>query len=222
MPDRARPAAYIRAARDAADLAHQRQAVADGAAQRGWPTPCIYLEHHADVAADRAPALAALAAAVEAGRHDALLIAKPAVPLTQLMSLLMRCTRHGVTVGLLLPPPSEQRERATGAAPPGQPERAAEMPGAAPPVAEMPAGRPDRTALLVRAQSDALCGLFPAWRIWHDDHGWHARRRSPFLECHGRGAPSYSVHAPGPAELAAQLCWQQAADEHAPNGCATG
>jgi hypothetical protein len=198
MPDRARPAAYIRAARDAADLAHQRQAVADGAAQRGWPTPSIYLEHRADVAAGRAPALAALAAAVEAGRHDALLIAKPVVPLTQLMSLLMRCTRHGVTVGLLLPPPAE------------------------PPVTVPSPGRSERAALLVRAQSDALCGLFPAWRIWHDEHGWHARRRSPFLESHGRGAPSYSVHAAGPAELAAQLCWQQAADEHAPNGCATG
>lgn len=204
MPDRARPAAYIRAARDAADLAHQRQAVADGAAQRGWPAPCIYLERRADVAAGRAPALAALAAAVEAGRHDALLISKPAVPSTRLMSLLMRCTRHGVTVGLLLPPPGER---------PG----VVCLPAGAP-----PPGRPDRAALLVRAQSDALCGLFPAWRIWHDEYGWHARRRSPFLQSHGRGVPSYSVHAPGPAELAAQLCWQQAADEHTPNGCATG
>jgi hypothetical protein len=217
MPDRARPAAYIRTTREAADLAHQRQAVADDAAQRGWPVPCIYLEHHADVAAGRAPALGALAAAVEAGRHDALLITKPTVPLTQLMSLLMRCTRHGVTVGLLLPPASGQPERATEPVPPGQPERATEAPATAP-----PPGRADRAALLVRAQSDALCGLFPAWRIWHDEHGWHARRRSPFLESHGRGAPSYSVHAPGPAQLAAQLCWQQAADEHAPNGCATG
>ena len=33
------------------------------------------------------------------------------------------------------------------------------------------------------------------------------------------GAPAFCVHAGGPAELAAQIHWQQAADEHAPAGC---
>ncbi len=41
MPDRvrARPAAYIRGACDQADLDRQREAVAEGARQRGWPPP---------------------------------------------------------------------------------------------------------------------------------------------------------------------------------------
>jgi hypothetical protein len=74
-------------------------------------------------------------------------------------------------------------------------------------------------ALLAEAGRDALAGLFPRWRIWTDEHGWHARRRGGFLQDFHNGAPAFSVHAAGPVELAAQLRWQQAADEHAPLGC---
>jgi hypothetical protein len=31
--------------------------------------------------------------------------------------------------------------------------------------------------------------------------------------------PVYSVHDDSPVGLAAQLCWQQAATRHAPDGC---
>jgi len=42
MTGRARPAAYIGAGRgDEEDLARQREAVADGSRQRGWPPPVI-------------------------------------------------------------------------------------------------------------------------------------------------------------------------------------
>jgi hypothetical protein len=65
-----------------------------------------------------------------------------------------------------------------------------------------------------------LSGLFPDWRIWMDNRGWHARRRqSPYLQISRSGAPAYCVRADSPADLAAQLCWQQAADRHAPDGC---
>lgn len=102
--DRARPAAYIRTGRDDADLDRQRAAVTAGAAQRGWPPPMVYLEDNADLAAGHAPALVALVAAIEAGRHDALLIAAAAAVTVDRMDVLLRCTRHGVVVGFLLPP----------------------------------------------------------------------------------------------------------------------
>jgi hypothetical protein len=74
--------------------------------------------------------------------------------------------------------------------------------------------------VLARARLEALSGLFPGWRIWLDQHGWHARRRqSPYLQVSNQGAPAYYVHGRTPTSLAAQLCWQQAADEHAPEGC---
>jgi len=102
--DRARPAAYIRTARHDAGLTRQREAATFGAAQRGWPPPMVYLEDNADLAA---PALTALVAAIEAGRHDALLITgAAAVTFAHRMGVLQRCTRHGVTVGLLFPPPA--------------------------------------------------------------------------------------------------------------------
>jgi hypothetical protein len=104
MIDRARPAAYIRTARHDADLTRQREAATFSAAQRGWPPPMVYLEDNADLAA---PALTALAAAIEAGRHDALLITgAAAVAFAHRMGVLLRCTRHGVVVGLLFPPPA--------------------------------------------------------------------------------------------------------------------
>jgi hypothetical protein len=73
--------------------------------------------------------------------------------------------------------------------------------------------------VLEEAGREALADLFPLWRIWVDDHGWHARRRGGYLQNFHYGAPAFCVHAPGPVELAAQLRWQQAADEHAPSGC---
>jgi hypothetical protein len=76
-----------------------------------------------------------------------------------------------------------------------------------------------RTALLAEAGRDALAGLYPGWRVWMDEHGWHARRRGGYLQDYHYGAPAFSVHATGPVELAAQLRWQEAAEEHAPFGC---
>ena len=171
----------------------------------------MYTEDDADLAGGRAPELARLAAAIEAGRHDALLITEPGAVFGtagHLMDLLARCTRNGVTVGFLLPP-------APAGPPVMQPAAAAEPP-ARPAVLD---ARED-WAVLARARAEALSGLFPAWRIWLDQAGWHARRRqASYLQLCRKGAPAYSVHADSPTALAAQLCWQQAADEHAPNGC---
>ena len=77
-------------------------------------------------------------------------------------------------------------------------------------------------AILARARAEALAGLFPGWRIWLDQAGWHARRRQDaYLQTDHNGAPAYSVHATTPTALAAQLCWRQTADQHAPDGCTT-
>jgi hypothetical protein len=72
---------------------------------------------------------------------------------------------------------------------------------------------------LTGAAVEALTGEFPRWRIWVDGSGWHAIRRGPYVQQFNNGAPAFSVHAPGPVQLAAQLCWQQAGDAHAPRGC---
>ena len=107
MLDRGHPAAYIRTGHGDADLARQNKAVAEAARQRGWPLPTVYAEDQADLDDGHAPALARLEAAIEVGRHDALLIADPgAVTATanHLMELLFRCTRNGVAVGFVLPP----------------------------------------------------------------------------------------------------------------------
>jgi len=125
-----------------------------------------------------------------------------------LMGLLLRCTRNGVTVGFLLPAvPAEPPATTTGPA-------LAAAPGKVSPVLD------ETWQVLARARLETLSGLFPDWRIWLDQHVWHARRRrSPYLQVSNTGAPAYSVHAATPAGLAAQLCWQRAADEHAPGGC---
>jgi hypothetical protein len=212
MTSRARPAAYIRAARQDRDgLDRQREAVAEGSRQRGWPSPAIYAEDDADLAVRRAPELARLAAAIEAGRHDALLITEPGAVFgtaAHLMDLLTRCSRNGVTVGFLLPPAL--------AGPPVMQTRSAAAP-ARPPVL---AARED-WAVLARARLEALTSLFPGWQIWLDHAGWHARRTGAYVQARHPGAPAYCVHAATPARLAAQLCWQQAADQHAPDGCTT-
>ncbi|HEY7145957.1 MAG TPA: hypothetical protein VH637_17090 [Streptosporangiaceae bacterium] len=73
--------------------------------------------------------------------------------------------------------------------------------------------------MLTDAAVAALAGEFPRWRVWVDAGGWHAFRRGAYIQEYHLGAPAFSVHASGPVELAAQLCWQQAGDEHAPGGC---
>jgi hypothetical protein len=77
------------------------------------------------------------------------------------------------------------------------------------------------TQVLTDAGIAALTELFPGWRVWADEHGWHARRRGSFLQSYHLGAPTFCVHAGSAADLAAQLRWQQAADLHAPFGCST-
>jgi len=75
---------------------------------------------------------------------------------------------------------------------------------------------------LTRARIDALSQVFPAWRIWVDGHGWHACRRNGYMQLFRPGVPAFHVGADNATELAAQLCWQQAVDEHFPQGCAQG
>lgn len=105
--ERVRPAAYISSTLgDGADLTRHHEAVAEGARQRDWPQPTVYAEDPG-LAEGYGPALARLEAAIEAGRHDALLITDPGAvtgTATHLMRLLFRCTRLGVVVGFLLPP----------------------------------------------------------------------------------------------------------------------
>jgi hypothetical protein len=207
--DRVRPAAYIRAAPGRDDLAWLRTAIAEGARQRGWPPPTVYADD-GDLEHGRTPALARLEAAIEAGRHDALLVTDPGAvtgTASYLMGLLFRCTRNGVIVGFLLPPAPAEPQPVP--APPAVPEEAT-----------APLSPAQTWDVLARARLEALSGLFPDWRIWLDQHGWHARRRqSPYFQVSNQGAPAYCVHGRTPTSLAAQLCWQQAADEHAPEGC---
>jgi hypothetical protein len=79
----------------------------------------------------------------------------------------------------------------------------------------LPQSQPDQTpGILANAQLEALARLFPDWRIWSDHHGWYARRRSDgFLQVHEPGTPVFCLRAVAATDLAAQLCWQQAADE---------
>jgi hypothetical protein len=189
------PAAYLRVGSLAGQLA-----MVEAAAERGWPEPDLYTGP-AD-AGSPALALAELTAAIAAGRHDAVLLAIPPADQPAIMELLAACTKHGVTVSFLAP---------------GQADGPAGLtPGA------QPAGPSQQWATLTRARLDALAGLFPGWRIWVDAHGWHARRRDGHLQMFRPGAPAFHVQADTATDLAAQLCWQQAADTHVPQGCARG
>jgi hypothetical protein len=76
-------------------------------------------------------------------------------------------------------------------------------------------------AILADAGARALTDLYPCWWIWTDASGWHARRRGRYIQDFRLGAPAFCVHADSPAVLAAQLRWQQAADDHAPFGCSS-
>jgi len=217
MRDPARPAAYIRAdpGADADALAGARQAVSQTARQRGWPEPVIYTDEGLGPAGSSSPALDRLAAAVIAGRHDALFLAGPGVVSGSvlLMRLLLVCTKNGVSAELLAAaPPAAPPAGLRADTPAVRPARAT---GHAPP---FPLPR-DPGSLLTRARLEALDELFPDWRIWLDHHGWHARRRaSTYLQHHRRGFPVFCVHGRTSVELAAQLCWQRAADLHPPTG----
>jgi hypothetical protein len=214
MLDRARPAAYIRAYQGEADLDRQREAIAEGARQRGWPPATVYLEDQAGLAGGRAPVLARLEAAIEAGRHDALFITDPGAvtgTASHLMGLLQRCTRNGVVAGFLLPPPVGGKRVMSLRRPALSPAPEDALPFRV---------RREAWGLLARTHMQTLSELFPDWRIWLDQHGWHARRRDAvYLQiCHD-DVPAFAVHADTAASLALALCWQQAADQHAPDEC---
>ncbi len=223
----ARPAAYLRVAtqRTALPPARQREAVIEAARQRGWPEPVVYADDGPALADGHAPGLAMLSAAIGAGRHDAVIMSGPGIisgnP-ARLMAFLFRCTDNGVAVEFAIPPAPQVFQM--------QPPPAARLSPALPPPAAAryaPLLRPQRTTvtadILIRAGIEALSGSFPDWRVWADDHGWHARRRgAAYLQAYQRGAPAFCVHADSAVDLAAQLRWQQAADLHAPAGCSRG
>jgi len=213
MTEARRPAAFIRAVPGSATgaTARERQAVADAARQRGWPAPTVYVD-------DDGPddtALMRLEAAIVAGRHDVLMLAGqgavsdggPAL----LMKLLLACTKNGVIVELLPPPLTAGGEAAL-------PEPRA---GLSRPAARSPGYR-ERPAVLTRARVSAMSGLFPEWRIWLDDHGWHARRRvGVFLQEFRHGAPAFCVHADSEADLSQRLRDQEAGDAPPPGQVAS-
>ncbi len=218
MLDRGHPAAYIRSGLGDANLAGQHKAVAEAARQRGWPRPTVYAEDQDDLDDGRAPALARLESAIEVGRHDALLIADPGAvtaAASDLMNLLFRCTRNGVAVGFVLPPATATAQ--VMAVPPAAAEPAARY------VPPFPLRRHEAWGALARARIAALTELFPDWRIWLDERGWHARRRETvFLQICQPGMPAFSVHAKSSTGLAMQLYWQQAADGNAAEGRSAG
>lgn len=74
-------------------------------------------------------------------------------------------------------------------------------------------------AVLARARSEALPGCSRAGGSGSARPSWHARGRGACVRACHRGAPACSVYAGSPEGLAAQLCWQQAADQYAPDGC---
>jgi hypothetical protein len=207
-----RPAAFIRSVSGSgADAtARERRAVTDAARQRGWPAPTVYAD-------DNGPddtALARLEAAIVAGRHDVLMLAGqgavsdggPAL----LMGLLLACTKNGVIVELLPPPLAADGEAAVP-----------EPTGLSRPAARPPEFR-ERPAVLTRARVSAMSQLFPGWRIWLDDHGWHARRRDGiFLQEFRRGAPSFCVHAVSEDDLTRRLRDQEAVDATSPGRVAS-
>jgi hypothetical protein len=198
-----RPAAYLPLAAPGRGSTAGQQTMDRAARRRGWPAPVIYAEGDPGPAAQPGPALGHLEAAIESGRHDGLLLPLPPVlgDAAPLMRLLSRCTQHGVAVGLVLPSAPE------------------------PDLTFPPSGSParDPASILARVRLDALAEMYPGWRVWLDSHGWHARRRDDgFLQGYRSGAEAFCVHARTAPDLAAQLCWQEAATANAPGGCSTG
>jgi DNA invertase Pin-like site-specific DNA recombinase len=111
MTETKHPAAYVRAdpARGQATIVAQRSAVLDLIAAQGWPEPTVYAdEDRPEVSSDGETALAALTAAINAGRHDAVLLVGPRAirgcPAHLLRRLLVNCSRHGVRVDYVIPP----------------------------------------------------------------------------------------------------------------------
>jgi hypothetical protein len=136
-----------------------------------------------------------------------------------MMAFLFRCSHHGVAVEFVSPSGEHaflmRRSAAARDSQPFPPSAAARDTRPCP-----PAGVAKTADVLTSAGVEALSDLFADWRIWTDDHGWHARRRSDgYMQVYQHGAPAFCVHAVSAAELAAQLRWQQAADIHAPAGC---
>jgi hypothetical protein len=194
------PAAYIRI-----PGAWARHTMMQEAAKRAWSAPEIYAEDEPAADGSYGPALHRLEAAIVAGRHDALLISAPGDP-GLLMRLLSHCTQHGVAVSFL-PGPAASASGATLAPADG----AAAVPSVNP--------SSENWDVLAQARLEALAGLFPDWRVWLDRSGWHARRRDSFVQGYRPGAPAFHVTAANALDLAAQLCWQQAAETHTPDGC---
>lgn len=193
---RRRPAAYLTSAASIAP-----SVMASAAHQRGWPEPEIYASAGGDAGND--PGLAELTCALAAGRHDALLMAMPDLHDPAVTQLLELCNARGVPVTFVPAPPENTTTVSTQAVPPAALTR-------------------EPWSILTRARLDALTSLFPHWRIWLDNGGWHARRRGDHLQAYRAGAPAFHVTADTSTALAAQLCWQQAADAHVPDGCASG
>ena len=205
-----RPAAYVRIPGPGGWARH---AMAREASERGWPPPEVYAEEDGNDAGRYGQALERLERAISAGRHDALLIAAPGDP-SRVMGLLSRCTRHGVAVSFL---PAPAASAAGAAAAP-----AACAAGPAPAPAPAPPAPSESWDVLAQARLEALANLFPGWRIWLDRHGWHARRRGDWMQGFRPGTPAFHVSAGNALDLAAQICWQQAAENYAPDGCQAG
>lgn len=191
------PAAYLRTPSPPSQLA-----MVAAARQRGWPEPDLY----ADGPGSGTPGLAELTTAIAAARHDALLLPIALAEQPAMLRLLAICTKQGVTVSFFAP-------AAAAELPPDPDPFAAGAPHPAP---------QEPWSTLTRARLDALSELFPHWRVWLDRHGWHARRRDAHLQVFRPGAPAFHVRAETATELAAQLCWQQAAEAYTPQGCAQG
>jgi hypothetical protein len=227
-----RPAAFIPRAETGAAALTGRPGMAEAARLRGWPAPTIYAEDDEPHGpAGEGLTLRRLEAAITAGRHDALLLTAPGTlgDPGPLMRLLSRCTTHGVQVSFVplpggghlgrRPAPAASGRSAAQAAPAAPAGRAEPQP--VPQVA--PTLVPTEPwSVLTRARLEALADIYPDWRIWLDDHGWHARRRAEYLQDYQSGAPTFCVHAQTAVDLAAQICWQQAADAYVPGGCPSG
>jgi DNA invertase Pin-like site-specific DNA recombinase len=101
-----RPAAYLRVAAraiTAADMCieRQRHEVLSAAAGLGWPEPTVYTDAGTPGGDRPGPHLASLAAAISAGRHDAVItydparISRDAAGLADFHAL---CASHGTTL----------------------------------------------------------------------------------------------------------------------------
>jgi hypothetical protein len=191
------PAAYLRSGSEFGEMTMNR-----AAAELGWPEPDLY----ADLPGSSAPgaALQELTDAIAAGRHDGLLLPTPRSGEAAIWRLLASCARTGVAVSFILSADDSGRRQGLAS---GRTARGK-------------SGEPAGT--LMSASLEALGQVFPTWRIWHDRHGWHARRREGHIQLFRPGAPAFYVRAGDATSLAAQLCWQQAAETYTPDGCAQG